>query len=72
LISGLQYPIPATVAGVVWIISRAGYAIGYTSTSEKNVSGRGRFNGGLGSLYYISHIAYLYMTVSTGVGLLRS
>jgi glutathione S-transferase len=72
LLSGLTYPIPASIAGVVWIVSRAGYALGYTSTSEKNVNGRGRFSGGLGSLYYFVHIAYLYMTIKTGVDLLKA
>lgn len=72
LISGLSYPRFAAGAGVVWILGRVIYATSYTSTSEKNVDGRGRFFHGGFHLAALSQLVFLVLVGKMGVDLLRA
>jgi glutathione S-transferase len=72
LISGLKYPKLAAAAGAVWIFGRVLYATGYTSTSEKNVNGRGRFAGGGFHLSALSQVGFFVLVGKIGVDLLKA
>jgi glutathione S-transferase len=71
LISGLEYPKFAAAAGVMWIIGRVIYALGYSSTNEKNVNGGGRFSYGGFHLSALSQVVFLVLVGKIGVDLLR-
>ncbi|KAF1936315.1 membrane-associated proteins in eicosanoid and glutathione metabolism [Clathrospora elynae] len=71
LITGLKYPKIAAAMGAVWIFGRVIYATSYTSTSENNVDGRGRFGGGGFYLSALSQIVLLVLVGKIGVDLLR-
>lgn len=43
LISGIEYPLTATVMGVGWTVSRIAYALGYTRADKEG--GKGRLAG---------------------------
>lgn len=72
LISGLEYPKLAAAAGALWILGRVIYATGYTSTSPKNINGRGRWNGGGFYLAATSQVGFLVLVAKMGVDLLRA
>ena len=38
-VNGLYYPIPTAVFGLVWLIGRVFYAIGYKASPEKRMFG---------------------------------
>jgi len=72
LISGLRYPIFAAAAGALWIFGRILYATGYTSTSENNVNGSGRWAYGGFRLSAITQVGFLVLVGKIGVDLLRA
>jgi glutathione S-transferase len=71
LISGLKYPTLAAALGAIWIFGRVIYATSYTSTSEKNVNGRGRFGGGGFHLSALSQVGFLMLVGKIGVDVLK-
>jgi glutathione S-transferase len=72
LISGLQYPKLAAALGSAWVFGRVIYAIGYTSTSETNVNGKGRFTAGGFHLAALSQVGFLVLVGKIGVDMLRA
>jgi glutathione S-transferase len=63
LITGLTYPKMSAAAGIVWILGRWMYAVGYTSESEDNVGGKGRWWGGG---FYLAAVAQVGFLVGVG------
>lgn len=72
LISGLSYPKFAAPAGAVWIIGRTLYVLGYTSTSEKNVDGEGRWAYGGFYLAALSQTAFVVAVSKMGLDMLMT
>jgi len=72
LLSGLRYPVAAAALGGVWLVSRIAYAVGYTSKSEKNVAGKGRYNPPFGGLFWLCQLGFFGMVVKGGVDLIRA
>ena len=71
LITGIKYPILASALGIVWISGRILYAFGYTSTSEKNINGRGRFFHGGFHMSAIGQFGFVVLVGKIGIDLLR-
>lgn len=71
LISGIEYPRLAAAAGIVWILGRVVYAVGCTSTSEKNVEGKGRWSGGGFYMAATSEVGFLVGVGKMGWDMLR-
>jgi glutathione S-transferase len=72
LITGLKYPKLAAGAGALWILGRVAYAVGYTSPSEKNVNGSGRFSMHGFHLTALSQVGFLVLVGKIGVDMLRA
>lgn len=72
LISGFEYPKLAAGLGAVWVVGRYIYAVNYTSVSEENVNGKGRFGGGGFHLSALSQVGLLVLVGKIGVDLLRA
>jgi glutathione S-transferase len=63
LISGLRWPELVSAMGVVWILGRVVYAVGYTSKGEGNVEGKGRWMGGG---FYMAAVTQVGFMVGVG------
>jgi glutathione S-transferase len=72
LVTGLRYPMLSAAAGVVWMLGRVMYATGYTSASEKNVNGQGRWYGGGFWLAAVMQVGYMGLVGKMGWDLLRA
>ncbi|OAL02615.1 hypothetical protein IQ06DRAFT_217517, partial [Phaeosphaeriaceae sp. SRC1lsM3a] len=70
LVTGLWYPKFAAAAGALWIAGRVIYALGYTSTSKKNVDGKGRWAYGGFYIAAASQTAFLVAFGKIGLDLL--
>jgi glutathione S-transferase len=70
LLSGLRYPIAAAATGAVWTASRLFYAIGYTDKTKEG--GKGRYNGGIGSLFWACQLAFTGMVAKAGFDLVMA
>lgn len=65
LISGLRFPVAASVMGVGWIVSRIAYAIGYTSPNRTD--GKARLYG---APFWLFQLGLYGMTAWTGFKML--
>jgi len=64
ILSGLQFPILASIGGCIWLFGRAVYAIGYqTGDPKKRV---------WGSFQWIGVLILLYTTVSAAFSLIKT
>jgi glutathione S-transferase len=72
LISGLEYPRLAAGLGMIWVIGRIGYAVGYTSTSRENVEGKGRFYYGGFHAAALSQMGLMILVGKMGWNLLQA
>jgi len=70
LVSGVQYPVTSAVAGVIWLGSRIAYANGYTNPDKE--SGKGRYAGGAGSLWWASQLVWAVLVGKMGFDLITS
>ncbi|KAF2717536.1 hypothetical protein K431DRAFT_153217 [Polychaeton citri CBS 116435] len=70
LVSGISYPRLAAATGAIWVVGRAIYAIGYTSTNKRNVDGSGRFFYGGFHLAALSQVMLLVLVCKSGLELL--
>jgi glutathione S-transferase len=71
LISGLEYPKMTAVAGIVWVLGRVMYAVGYTSKEEGNVDGKGRWLGGGFYLAAVTQVGFVLGVMKMGWDLVR-
>jgi glutathione S-transferase len=71
LISGLESPRLAAALGLIWVVGRVGYALGYTSADKHNVDGKGRFYYGGFHAASLSQIALLVLVARQGWDLLH-
>jgi glutathione S-transferase len=71
LISGIRWPRLVSVMGVVWVIGRVVYAVGYTSKGEGNVEGKGRWMGGGFYLAAVTQVGFLLGVMKMGWDLVR-
>jgi glutathione S-transferase len=60
-----------SVMGVVWVIGRVVYAVGYTSKSGGNVDGKGRRMGGGFYLAAVTQVGFLLGVMKMGWDLVR-
>ena len=70
LITGVKYPVTSAVTGAVWTISRIFYATGYTRPDKTD--GKGRYSGGIGSLFWLSQLTYVGLALKMGFDLIMS
>jgi glutathione S-transferase len=66
LISGLKFPVAASLAGFGWVICRVLYAVGYTRPDKE--LGKGRYAG---AGFYFCQLALYGMTGWTGWSILQ-
>jgi glutathione S-transferase len=72
LISGLKYPTLAAAFGAAWVFGRVVYTLDYSSASEKNVYGKGRFFWGGFHVSALSQVGFLVLVGKIGVDLLTA
>ncbi|XPS69730.1 Glutathione transferase [Ascochyta lentis] len=71
LLAGLKYPRLAALLGLLWCAGRVVYAMGYTSQSEENVEGSGRWAFGGYHVAAVCQVVLVGLVGWMGVGLLR-
>jgi len=70
LVSGIKYPVASAVMGAIWTASRIFYATGYTNKTKEG--GKGRYNGGLGGLFWLCQLGFMGLVGKSGYDALMS
>lgn len=70
IMTGFAYPKTSAVTGSIWLISRIGYAIGYTDSTK--INGKGRYFYGVGSLFWLCELAWAGLLAKSGLDLVMN
>jgi glutathione S-transferase len=70
LVAGLKYPVASAVTGAIWSVSRLAYATGYTNKNKEG--GKGRYAGGLGSLFWLCQLSFVVLVGKSGYDLVMA